>query len=65
MKRQRPVSQLFLCELILTTAAAQAFAQVKPGRDPNQPVDELRDRAPNRIADVLRARRHVGAGPAP
>jgi hypothetical protein len=39
MKRQRPVRQLFLCALVLATAA-QAFAQIKPGRDPNQPVDE-------------------------
>src|SRR3954471_4686269 len=40
MKRQRSVRQLFLCALILAAAVAQAFAQVKPGRDPNQPIDE-------------------------
>jgi hypothetical protein len=39
MKRQRPFRQLLLCALILT-ATSTAFAQVKPGRDPNQPVDE-------------------------
>src|SRR5215210_380858 len=39
MKRQRPVSYLILCALVLT-AASGAFAQLKPGRDPNQPSDE-------------------------
>src|SRR5215212_398486 len=39
MKRQRPVSYLILCALMLAAASA-AFSQVKPGRDPNQPVDD-------------------------
>jgi hypothetical protein len=39
MKRQSLLRQLIVCALILA-GAAQAFAQVKPGRDPNQPVDE-------------------------
>src|SRR5215213_10354500 len=39
MKRQRPVSYLILCALMLT-AASSASAQLKPGRDPNQPIDE-------------------------
>src|ERR1700749_2161921 len=39
MKRQRPVSYLILCALMLAAASA-AFAQLKPGRDPNQPLDE-------------------------
>src|SRR5215210_8182167 len=39
MKRQRPVSYLILCALVLTAASA-AFAQIKPGRDPNQPLDD-------------------------
>src|ERR671939_818938 len=40
MKRQRPVRQLVLCALMFTAVAAQSVAQIKPGRDPNQPVDE-------------------------
>src|SRR3954463_4956416 len=39
MQRQRLLRQLILCALTLTVAA-QASAQVKPARDPNQPVDE-------------------------
>src|SRR3954471_6711142 len=39
MKRQSLLRQLILCALILA-CAAQAFAQLKPARDPNQPVDE-------------------------
>src|SRR3954471_1304216 len=39
MKRQSLLRQLIVCALILASAA-QAFAQVKPGRDPNQPIDE-------------------------
>src|SRR3712207_5218976 len=39
MRRQRPVSHLILCALMLTAASA-AFAQIKPGRDPNQPLDD-------------------------
>jgi Zinc carboxypeptidase len=37
MKRQRALLQILLCALAL---AAQGNAQVRPGRDPNQPVDE-------------------------
>jgi hypothetical protein len=39
MQRQRLLRQLILCALTLTVAA-QASAQIKPARDPNQPVDE-------------------------
>src|SRR3954471_1213368 len=39
MKRQSLLRQLILCALI-PACAAQAFAQLKPARDPNQPVDE-------------------------
>ncbi len=39
MQRQRLLRQLILCALTLAVAA-QAFAQIKPARDPNQPVDE-------------------------
>src|SRR5919205_1155514 len=39
MQRQRLLRRLILCALTLTLSA-QAFAQVKPGRDPSQPVDE-------------------------
>src|SRR4051812_50211618 len=39
MKRQSLLRQLILCALI-PACAAQAFAQIKPARDPNQPVDE-------------------------
>src|ERR1044071_5138135 len=39
MKRQRSVSHLILCALMLIASSA-ALAQIKPGRDPNQPVDE-------------------------
>jgi hypothetical protein len=39
MNRQRPIRHLMLCALALTVTTA-AFAQIKPGRDPNQAVDE-------------------------
>src|SRR5437763_7591550 len=34
------LSRLVLCALLLAAAATQAAAQIKPGRDPNQPIDE-------------------------
>src|SRR5438045_1907273 len=34
------LSRLVLCAFLLAAAATQAAAQIKPGRDPNQPVDE-------------------------
>jgi hypothetical protein len=40
MNRQRPIRHLILCALVLTAASAAAFAQIKPGRDPNQPLDD-------------------------
>src|SRR5437763_6024455 len=36
---QLSLRRLLLC-LVALAAAAPAFAQIKPGRDPNQPVDE-------------------------
>ena len=36
----RPVRSLFLFVLCLSTFATVANAQIKPGRDPNQPVDQ-------------------------
>src|SRR2546423_14685789 len=36
---QLSLRRLLLC-LVVLSAAAPAFAQIKPGRDPNQPVDE-------------------------
>ena len=36
----RPVRSLFLCLLCLTTFTSIANAQIKPGRDPNQPIDQ-------------------------
>src|SRR2546421_4526814 len=34
------LSRLALCALLLAAAATTVTAQIKPGRDPNQPVDE-------------------------
>src|SRR5207237_5798235 len=34
------LSRLVLCALLLAAAATHASAQIKPGRDPQQPVDE-------------------------
>ena len=33
------LSRLVLCALLLAAAATSAAAQIKPERDPNQPVD--------------------------
>jgi hypothetical protein len=40
MKTEPRLSRLILCALVLSAAATQAAAQIKPGRDPQQPVDE-------------------------
>src|SRR4026207_2103256 len=40
MTFSRPVRTLFLSVLVLTTFVTIASAQVKPGRDPNQPIDQ-------------------------
>jgi hypothetical protein len=40
MTHSRPVRWLFLFVLSLTTLANIANAQIKPGRDPNQPIDQ-------------------------
>ena len=40
MSRQLSRARLFVCALLLAAAALPVSAQVKPGRDPNQPVDE-------------------------
>src|SRR5438874_13687996 len=40
MTLSRPVRSLFLCLLSLATFESIANAQIKPGRDPNQPVDQ-------------------------
>src|SRR5438067_7543970 len=40
MKTELRLSRLVLCALLLAVAATSAAAQIKPGRDPNQPVDE-------------------------
>ncbi|PYT02838.1 MAG: hypothetical protein DMF65_05560, partial [Acidobacteria bacterium] len=40
MKTELRLSRLALCALLLAAAATTATAQIKPGRDPNQPVDE-------------------------
>src|SRR5947207_2564095 len=39
IRMQLSLRRLLLC-LVVLSAAAPAFAQIKPGRDPNQPVDE-------------------------
>ena len=36
----RPLRPLFLCVLCLSTFVTIASAQIKPGRDPNQPIDQ-------------------------
>lgn len=36
----RRVRSLFLCLLFLATFGSIAYAQIKPGRDPNQPIDQ-------------------------
>src|ERR1044072_2066733 len=36
----RPVRSLFLFVLCLSTFATIARSQIKPGRDPNQPIDQ-------------------------
>src|SRR5256885_5447454 len=40
MTLSRPVRSLFLCLLSLATFESIANAQIKPARDPNQPVDQ-------------------------
>src|SRR2546421_9798018 len=40
MKTELRLSRLVLCALLLAVAATSAAAQIKPGRDPQQPVDE-------------------------
>jgi hypothetical protein len=40
MNRNFRLPRLILCALLLAAAATSAAAQIKPGRDPNQPVDE-------------------------
>ena len=40
MTLTRPFRTLLLFVLVLTTFASIADAQVKPGRDPNQPIDQ-------------------------
>ena len=40
MTHSSPVRSLFLYLLCLTTLANVANAQIKPGRDPNQPIDQ-------------------------
>ncbi|HZT59588.1 MAG TPA: hypothetical protein VFA21_13350, partial [Pyrinomonadaceae bacterium] len=40
MNRHFRLPRLILCALLLAAAASSAAAQIKPGRDPNQPVDE-------------------------
>src|SRR5437588_1261621 len=40
MKTELRLSRLVLCALLLAAAATSAAAQIKPERDPNQPVDE-------------------------
>ena len=40
MTLPRPVRSLFVFVLSLSTFAIVANAQIKPGRDPNQPVDQ-------------------------
>jgi hypothetical protein len=40
MTLQRPVRSLIIYVFFLTTFASIANAQIKPGRDPNQPVDQ-------------------------
>jgi hypothetical protein len=40
MKREPRLPRFILCALLLAAAATSAAAQIKPGRDPNQQVDE-------------------------
>jgi hypothetical protein len=40
MTLSRPLRSLFFAVLCLATAAGSAHAQIKPGRDPNQPIDQ-------------------------
>src|SRR5690242_5839413 len=40
MTFSRPVRSLFLFTFCLSTFAIIADAQIKPGRDPNQPIDQ-------------------------
>src|SRR5437588_72066 len=40
MKRELRLQRLILCALLLAVATTNAIAQIKPGRDPQQPVDE-------------------------
>ncbi|HEY3580622.1 MAG TPA: M14 family zinc carboxypeptidase [Pyrinomonadaceae bacterium] len=40
MSLSRPLRSLFFAVLCLATAAGIAEAQIKPGRDPNQPIDQ-------------------------
>ena len=40
MTLPRPVRSLFFCVLCLATFGSIVTAQIKPGRDPNQPIDQ-------------------------
>src|SRR5215468_6596041 len=40
MTLPRPLRSLFLCVLCLSTFGSIVTAQIKPGRDPNQPIDQ-------------------------
>ena len=40
MTLSRPFRSLFILALSLSTFAISANAQIKPGRDPNQPIDQ-------------------------
>jgi hypothetical protein len=40
MNRHFRLPRIILCVLLLAAATTSAVAQIKPGRDPNQPVDE-------------------------
>src|SRR5690349_23556314 len=40
MTLPRPLRSLFFCVLCLSTFGSIVTAQIKPGRDPNQPIDQ-------------------------
>ena len=40
MTNKQPLARCIIAALLLLSAATLTFAQVKPGRDPNQPIDE-------------------------